>query len=210
MAEFKAIVPVLKVADMQRAVAFYTGVLGFTVCWQEADHGDGENCMLSTGATNLLLSTGSHLGDKPLFTGTLYVHMNGVRDFFEKVRLKAQVAGDDGLRPDGIRYSGLRRLHSCVCRSPGRKVAPLVSLEVGDGCRVSKDDSNTSHLRRGEGEGVLRRLPRLQPLRGKHPGKRSPARTTSTCGQGSRRRSTKRNACRSSTRSAIASGSTKT
>jgi catechol 2,3-dioxygenase-like lactoylglutathione lyase family enzyme len=91
MAEFKTIVPVLKVADMQRAVDFYTSVLGFTVCWQAASDGGGENCMLAAGATNLLLSTGSHLGDKPQFTGTLYFHMDGVRDFFEKVRHKAPV-----------------------------------------------------------------------------------------------------------------------
>jgi uncharacterized glyoxalase superfamily protein PhnB len=91
MAEFKTIVPVLKVADMQRAVGFYTGVLGFTVCWQAENDGGGENCMLAAGATNLLLSTGSHLGDKPQFTGTLYFHMNGVQEFFEKVRHKAQL-----------------------------------------------------------------------------------------------------------------------
>ncbi len=47
--------------------------------------------MLQAGATELLLSTGSHLGDKPQFTGTLYFHMSGVRDFFEKVRPNAQV-----------------------------------------------------------------------------------------------------------------------
>jgi catechol 2,3-dioxygenase-like lactoylglutathione lyase family enzyme len=34
MAEFKKVVPVLKVSDMQKAVAFYTGVLGFTVVWR--------------------------------------------------------------------------------------------------------------------------------------------------------------------------------
>jgi hypothetical protein len=45
----------------------------------------------TVGATNLRLSTGSHLGDKPQFTGTLYFHMNDVRDFFEKVRHKAQI-----------------------------------------------------------------------------------------------------------------------
>jgi uncharacterized glyoxalase superfamily protein PhnB len=91
MAEFKSIVPVLKVADMQRAVDFYTGVLGFAVCWQAANDGGGENCMLAVGAINLLLSTGSHLGDKPQFTGTLYFNMVGVRDFFEKVRHEIQV-----------------------------------------------------------------------------------------------------------------------
>jgi hypothetical protein len=46
MAEFKTIVPVLKVADLQRAVDFYTSVLGFTVCWHAANDGGGENCML--------------------------------------------------------------------------------------------------------------------------------------------------------------------
>src|SRR5262245_42419203 len=84
VAEFKTIVPVLKVANMQRAVDFYTGVLGFTVCWRAANDGGGENCMMGADATNLLLSTGSHLGDQPQFTGTLYFHMAGVREFFER------------------------------------------------------------------------------------------------------------------------------
>jgi catechol 2,3-dioxygenase-like lactoylglutathione lyase family enzyme len=39
MAEFKKIVPVLKVSDMQRAVDFYTGVLGFTACWRATNDG---------------------------------------------------------------------------------------------------------------------------------------------------------------------------
>ena len=46
MAEFLKIVPVLKVSDMQRAVEFYTGLLGFTVAWQAANDGGGDNCML--------------------------------------------------------------------------------------------------------------------------------------------------------------------
>jgi uncharacterized glyoxalase superfamily protein PhnB len=91
MAEFLNIVPVLKVSDMHKSIAFYTGVLGFTVCWQAAHDGGGENCMLAAGATSPLLSTGSHLGDNPQFTGTLYFHMSDVRDFFEIVRDKAEV-----------------------------------------------------------------------------------------------------------------------
>jgi catechol 2,3-dioxygenase-like lactoylglutathione lyase family enzyme len=46
MAEFKKIVPVLKVSDMQKSVDFYTGVLGFSVSWRAANDGGGENCML--------------------------------------------------------------------------------------------------------------------------------------------------------------------
>jgi catechol 2,3-dioxygenase-like lactoylglutathione lyase family enzyme len=91
MAEFKKVVPVLKVSDVQKSVDFYTSVLGFTVAWRAANDGGGENCMLQAGAAELLLSTGSHLGDKPQFTGTLYFQMDGVREFFEKVRHKAPV-----------------------------------------------------------------------------------------------------------------------
>jgi len=91
MAEFQKVVPVLKVSDMQRSVAFYTSVLGFTVAWQAANDGGGENCMMQAGAADLLLSTGSHLGDKPQFTGTLYFHMAGVQEFFERIKDQVQI-----------------------------------------------------------------------------------------------------------------------
>src|SRR5215467_10315794 len=91
MSRFKKIVPVLKVTDMQRAVDFYTGVLGFTVSWRAANDGGGENCMLQAGSTDILLSTGTHLGDKPQFTGTLYFNMDNVREFFEKIKNKVEI-----------------------------------------------------------------------------------------------------------------------
>jgi uncharacterized glyoxalase superfamily protein PhnB len=91
MTEFKKIVPVLKVSDMQRAVDFYTGILGFTVCWRAANDGGGENCMLQAGNTDVLLSTGSHLGDKPQFTGTLYFSVQGVRGFFDQIKSKVEI-----------------------------------------------------------------------------------------------------------------------
>jgi catechol 2,3-dioxygenase-like lactoylglutathione lyase family enzyme len=89
--EFNAILPVLKVADLQRAVEFYTQVLGFRVSWRAANDDGGENCMLAAGATNLLLSTGSHLGDKTQFTGTLYFSMIGVRQFFAQIKNQVQI-----------------------------------------------------------------------------------------------------------------------
>jgi uncharacterized glyoxalase superfamily protein PhnB len=108
MADFKKIVPVLKVPDVQRAVDFYTVVLGFTVVWRAANDGGGENCMLEAGAANLLLSTGSHLGDQPQFTGTLYFHMTGVEEFFERVKNQAEVVWpletmDYGQKEFGVR-----------------------------------------------------------------------------------------------------------
>jgi uncharacterized glyoxalase superfamily protein PhnB len=108
VAEFTKIVPVLKVADLERAVGFYTGVLGFTVCWRAANDGGGENCMLQAGATDLLLSTGSQLGDKPQFTGTLYFHLDGVQEFFERIKDQVEIVWpleemDYGQREFGIR-----------------------------------------------------------------------------------------------------------
>jgi catechol 2,3-dioxygenase-like lactoylglutathione lyase family enzyme len=91
MVDFKTITPALKVADLQRAVDFYTGVLGFALVWHAADDGGGANAMLRAGATHLLLSTGAHLGDKPHFTGTLYFDMVGVANFFEQVKNKVEI-----------------------------------------------------------------------------------------------------------------------
>jgi uncharacterized glyoxalase superfamily protein PhnB len=108
VAEFSRIVPVLKVADLQRAVDFYTGVLGFTVGWRAANDGGGENCMLQAGPTALLLSTGSHLGDKPQFTGTLYFNLSGVQEYFERIKDRVEIVWpleemDYGQREFGIR-----------------------------------------------------------------------------------------------------------
>lgn len=91
MTECQSIVPVLKVSDLVRAVDFYQNVLGFSVCWQSENDGGGENCMLAAGQTNLLLSTGDHLGGQPQFTGTLYFQMRGVRPFFGSVRDKVEI-----------------------------------------------------------------------------------------------------------------------
>jgi catechol 2,3-dioxygenase-like lactoylglutathione lyase family enzyme len=108
MPDFKRIVPVLKVSDMQKSVDFYTGVLGFSVIWRAENDGGGENCMLQAGAADLLLSTGSHLGDTPQFTGTLYFNMVGVQEFFERVKSQVEIVWpletmDYGQREFGIR-----------------------------------------------------------------------------------------------------------
>ena len=47
--------------------------------------------MLTAGDAALLLSTGSHLGGPPAFTGTLYFNMTGVRDFYEAVRDRVSI-----------------------------------------------------------------------------------------------------------------------
>lgn len=91
MLNFKSIVPVLKVAELRRAIDFYQGVLGFTVVWQSANDGGGENAMLEVGATSILLTTGTHCGGTPNFTGVLYFNMTGVQEFFESIKSKVDI-----------------------------------------------------------------------------------------------------------------------
>jgi uncharacterized glyoxalase superfamily protein PhnB len=114
MPEFCSIVPVLKVGDLQRAVDFYTSVLGLCVAWRADNDGGGENAMLTSGATSLLLSTGSHLGDKPQFTGTLYFNLKGVNEFFEAIREKVEIVWPLETMDYGQREFGIRDLDGYV------------------------------------------------------------------------------------------------
>ena len=104
----KIVVTSVFVDDQEKALRFYTDILGFAVAWRKENDGGGENCMLQAGAAELLLSTGSHLGGTPQFTGSLYFNMNGVQAFFDRVKNRAEVvwpleAMDYGQREFGIR-----------------------------------------------------------------------------------------------------------
>jgi hypothetical protein len=66
-------------------------VLGFGVCWRAANDGGGENCILEAGETAVLLSTGAHLGENPAFTGTLYFEMQGVEEFYGRVKDRVEM-----------------------------------------------------------------------------------------------------------------------
>ena len=108
MLSISKIVPVLKVVEIQRALDFYAGVLGFIVCWNKTNEEGGNDAMLQAGETNLLLSTGSHLSDKPQFTGTLYFNMKGVQQFFDEIKSRVEVVWpletmDYGQKEFGIR-----------------------------------------------------------------------------------------------------------
>ncbi|HXB75410.1 MAG TPA: glyoxalase superfamily protein [Candidatus Acidoferrales bacterium] len=91
MPSFKKIMPVLRVQEMSEAIDWYTRLLGFDLCWRSPGDGDGENCMLQAGEISLMLSTGSHLGAKPAFSGTLYVEMDGVREFFTQIMDEVEI-----------------------------------------------------------------------------------------------------------------------
>ena len=86
MFEPKGIMPVLRVSEMNRSLQFSTGNLGFAVVWRKEGDGGSEDCLLKWGSAELLLSTGSHLGESPKLTGTLYFNGEGVAELFESVR----------------------------------------------------------------------------------------------------------------------------
>ncbi len=94
--------------DLDRAIAWYADVLGFEPRGRQPDDGDGEHCFLHSADVELLLSTGSHLGAAPAFTGTLYFRVEGVDELFAKVRDRAEIVWpletmDYGTREFGIR-----------------------------------------------------------------------------------------------------------
>lgn len=90
-AKFAQIMPVLKVADLQRSIDWYTAVVGMTLVWRKPQDGGGETCMLCEGPVALMLSTGSHLGGAPAFTGTLYFNMADAAALHEKIRNSVDV-----------------------------------------------------------------------------------------------------------------------
>ncbi len=91
MMRFKHFVPVLFVRDMREAVDYYTGHFCFAVCWRGPADGGGENCMLGLGDVHLMFTTGTHLGDRPQFSGTLYLDMEGVDVLYEKVKDRVSI-----------------------------------------------------------------------------------------------------------------------
>jgi catechol 2,3-dioxygenase-like lactoylglutathione lyase family enzyme len=105
---FDKITPVLKASDMQRSVDFYTGVLGFALQWRGPGDGGDEICMLQLGEANLMLSTGNHLSGKPCFTGTLYFDMQGVDEFYARIKDKLDLVWPLEAMEYGQREFGLR------------------------------------------------------------------------------------------------------
>ena len=88
---FSNVMPVLRVQDLQRSIDWYTQVIGFELLWRGANDGEGENCMLRAGAVSIMLSTGSHLGNKPAFTGTLYLATPEVTAFYNRVKSRVDL-----------------------------------------------------------------------------------------------------------------------
>jgi catechol 2,3-dioxygenase-like lactoylglutathione lyase family enzyme len=108
MIELMSVLPVLRVTDMDQSVQFYGQVLGFEVVWRAPIDEGGENCMLRSGQVDLLLSTGSHLGEPPAFTGTLYFSAAGTAELYEAVREAVEIVWPLSQMADGTSEFGLR------------------------------------------------------------------------------------------------------
>jgi catechol 2,3-dioxygenase-like lactoylglutathione lyase family enzyme len=106
--QFLSIMPVLKVSNLQRSLAWYTGVLGFRAEGRSSQDGGGENCFVRAGDTELLLTTGSHLGDAPAFTGTLYFSVVGVDEVFGRVEGRPEIVWPLEVQEYGTREFGIR------------------------------------------------------------------------------------------------------
>jgi uncharacterized glyoxalase superfamily protein PhnB len=89
-------------------VRFYTEHLGFSVAWRVSGDGGGENCMLQAGQVAVLLSTSTHLGTSPQFTGTIYFDVDDVDGLWDAVRLTADVVWPISDMEYGTREFGVR------------------------------------------------------------------------------------------------------
>jgi len=107
---FLAIMPALRVTDLQRSINWYTEVLGFDTQGRTVDDGGGEYCFVRAGDVELLLSTGSHLGGPPAFTGTLYFRVVGVDALFARMGGRAEVVWPLESQEYGTREFGIRDL----------------------------------------------------------------------------------------------------
>src|SRR6185295_18233403 len=108
MSILKSVMPALQVAEMHRAVQFYTHYLGFSVAWRSPGDGGGENCMLAAGPVSVLLSTSPHLGAPPHFTGTIYFDVEDVEGLWDTVSPAADVVWPIGDMEYGTREFGIR------------------------------------------------------------------------------------------------------
>lgn len=108
MTKILAIMPVLKVADLRRSVDWYRAILGFEAGEVLTGDGGGEHCFLRAGEAELLLSTGSHLGGSPAFTGTLYFRVVGVDALYARAGGRAEVVWPLERQEYGTREFGIR------------------------------------------------------------------------------------------------------
>jgi catechol 2,3-dioxygenase-like lactoylglutathione lyase family enzyme len=91
--------PNLIVADVERSIAFYRDVLGFTVEQTVPDAGPFVFAIVKSGAVELMLNApGPAVEEYPAFKGrpiggtlTLFIHITGIHAAYEALRAKVTV-----------------------------------------------------------------------------------------------------------------------
>lgn len=95
MVSFLGISPVLYTPDIQASIKFYTEVLGFNLQWNEKDDsGETNVAELKAGNISFMITDGDYLGDEPAFSGTIYFYMNGVEEYYNKVKDRSVLLWD--------------------------------------------------------------------------------------------------------------------
>jgi hypothetical protein len=64
--------------------------------------------MLRAGPVDLLLSTGSHLGDRPQLSGTLYFNVGGAQEFYDHIKERVHIVWPLEVMDYGQQEFGIR------------------------------------------------------------------------------------------------------
>jgi len=89
-ARFRGLSPMLRTADIQATIQFYESVLGFECTGFNEDWGWAS--LEREGITIMIASPNSHeTWEKAVFTGSLYIRLENVAEFWQKVKEKARV-----------------------------------------------------------------------------------------------------------------------
>lgn len=105
-------IPTLTTPSLEETVEFYVSVLDFTCKTMDEDwkfasiHKDSVNMQLIHPQSKFPFNSPGPF-DEPLFTGAIYIHMDGIDELWEKVKDKAEVCFpiqnfDYGMREFGI------------------------------------------------------------------------------------------------------------
>jgi catechol 2,3-dioxygenase-like lactoylglutathione lyase family enzyme len=84
--EFRRVVPILRIFDIDKAMDFYVGYLGFTVDWEHR-FADGMPLYMQVSRGNLVLHLSEHHGDGTPGT-VVYVETAGVRELHAELEAK--------------------------------------------------------------------------------------------------------------------------
>ena len=91
--KFQAITPLMETKDLQATISFYTEILGFTLRGTFEHEGTTIWCRLCKDSVHIMFSlpnTEMNYG-QILLTGSLYIYLDGVDEFWEKIKDKVEV-----------------------------------------------------------------------------------------------------------------------